>query len=156
MRQTGFTLIELMATVVIIALLATMVLPVAEITIQRQREQDLRAALRQIREAIDAYKLASDEGRIPRAADESGYPPRLEVLANGVVDPKTPDKRRIYFMRRLPRDPLATDPKLDAAATWGKRSYVSPPDNPSEGDDVFDVYSLSTGTGLNGIPYRQW
>lgn len=156
MRTDGFTLIELMVTVAIVALLATMVLPVVEIEVQRSREQELRAALRTIREAIDAYKQATDEGRLPRAADEPGYPTKLDVLADGIVDPKTPDKRKIYFLRRLPRDPMATDPKLAAVETWGKRSYASPPDNPNEGADVFDVYSLSSRVGLNGIPYRQW
>lgn len=156
-RAPGFTLIELLITVALIALLATMVLPVGELAVQRGREQELRLALREIRSAIDAYKLASDEGRIPRKADESGYPKTLELLVQGVPDAKSPDKqRRIYFLRRLPRDPLADDPNLSAAETWGKRSYKSPPENPQAGEDVFDVYSLSEGTGLNGIPYRQW
>lgn len=153
----GFTLIELLITVAIVALLAAMVLPVGELAVQRGREQDLRAALREIRAAIDAYKQATDDGRIPRKTDESGYPKTLDVLAEGVVDAKSPDQqRKIYFLRRLPRDPMATDPQLSAAETWGKRSYKSPPENPQPGEDVFDVYSLSNGTGLNGIPYRQW
>lgn len=156
MRSRGFSLIELMVTVAIIALLASMVLPLTEVAAQRSREDELRAALREIRGAIDAYKQATDEGRIPRAADESGYPKRLEVLVEGMPDAKSPDKRRIYFLRRLPRDPMATDPALPAVETWGQRSYKSPPDDPQAGEDVFDVRSLSPRSGLNGLPYREW
>jgi general secretion pathway protein G len=124
--------------------------------VQRAKEQDLRRALREIREAIDAYKDASDEGRIMKKVGESGYPRRLADLAEGVEDQKNPKKERIYFLRRIPRDPFASDPNLAAADTWGKRSYASPPNEPAEGDDVFDVYSLSTATGINGRPYREW
>lgn len=152
----GFTLIELVVTVAIIALLAGTAMPIGELVIRRGKEQDLRIALRQIREGIDAYKQAGDDGRIQRAPDASGYPPTLETLVNGVDDVKTPDKRKIYFLRRIPRDPLANDPALKAAETWGLRSYRSPPDNPQEGEDVFDVYSLAPGNGLNGVPYREW
>ncbi|MGE5526965.1 MAG: type II secretion system protein [Rhodospirillaceae bacterium] len=151
----GFTLVELVVTVAIVGLLATVTLPLAQLTVQRHKEQELRVALRQIREAIDAYKKAADEGRIVRKADESGYPRNLGVLVSGVEDAKRPDRRKIYFLRRLPRDPFA-DGAADPVDTWGKRSYVSPPDAPSEGADVYDVYSLATGTGLNGIPYRSW
>jgi general secretion pathway protein G len=155
-RARGFTLIELAVTVAIVGVLATMALPLAETTLQRAKEAELRTALRQIREGIDAYKRAGEEGRIRLMADGSGYPPRLEDLAGGVEDIKRPDLAKIYFMRRIPRDPFAADPQLDAAATWGRRSYASPPDDPQPGDDVFDVYSLTDGVGLNGIPYRRW
>lgn len=155
LRAQGFTLIELIITVAIVAILASVALPLTELVVQRAKEQELRTALRQIREAIDAYKQAADEGRIARKADESGYPPSLEALAAGVEDIKSPQKRMIYILRRLPRDPFAP-PNLPAAETWGKRSYESPPDNPREGDDVFDVYSLAPGTGMNGVAYREW
>ena len=152
----GFTLIELVITVAIVALLASVALPATELTVQRAREQDLRRSLREIREAIDAYKQAFDEGRIRKTLGDSGYPKKLEDLAQGVDDEKSPKKDKIYFLRRIPRDPFGRDPAVPAAATWGKRSYASPPDDPKEGDDVFDVYSLAEGKGINGVPYREW
>jgi general secretion pathway protein G len=152
----GFTLIELVVTVAIIAVLASIALPFNELVVQRSKEQDLRRGLREMRDAIDAYKQASDEGRLQKRAGESGYPKKLEDLVAGVEDQKNPKKERIYFLRRLPRDPFAVDPALAPAETWGKRSYASPPDDPREGDDVFDVFSLSTATGINGRPYKEW
>jgi general secretion pathway protein G len=152
----GFTLIEMMVTVAIVAILATMVLPMVEMTRQRIREQELHTDLRQIREAIDNYKKAVDEGRIKTSADETGYPKSLQSLVDGVEDIKSPTKAKIYFLRRIPRDPMNQDSQIPASDTWGKRSYESPPDDPQEGDDVYDVYSLSRQTGLNGVPYREW
>jgi len=153
---TGVTLIELMITLAIMALLATAVLPLAEISVQRQKEQELRLALREIRSAIDAYKKASDEGRVVRSGFGSGYPRNLSVLVDGVPDAKNPAGNKIYFLRRLPRDPFFPDSQVDAIETWGKRSYASDPYTPREGEDVFDVYSLSDKVGLNGAAYRKW
>lgn len=152
----GFTLIELVVTVAIMAILAMAALPLTEITVQRSQEQELRAALRQIREAIDAYKQAVDDKRIIKAADASGYPKSLQVLVDGVDDAKNPKKAKIYFLRRIPRDPMMRDTTVPAAQTWGLRSYASSAEEPHEGDDVFDVYSLSNKTGINGVPYREW
>lgn len=154
----GFTLVELMVVVAIVAILASAVMPFREIAIKREKEQELRLALRQIRTAIDAYKQATDEGLVEKKADESGYPRKLEDLVEGIPNIKDPKKSTIYFLRRLPRDPMVTDfdEDLPSADTWGKRSYESPPDNPEEGDDVFDVYSRSDRVGLNGVPYSQW
>jgi general secretion pathway protein G len=154
--RRGFTLIELLVTLAILAVLASAVVPLAELTVQRTKESDLRTALRQIRGALDEYKRAVDEGRVAKKADESGYPPSLDLLVKGVPNEKDPNKAKIYFLRRLPRDPFSGDAAVPATQTWGKRSYVSPPDAPAEGNDVFDVYSRADGKGLNGIPYREW
>ncbi len=145
-----------MIAIAILSILVIMAVPVVQLEVQRQKEGELRQDLREIRNAIDAYKHATDDGRIPRKADASGYPPRLEDLLAGVPDAKDPKGRAMYFLRRIPRDPFNPDPAVDAAQTWGKRSYESPPDAPSEGDDVYDVYSLAQGSGINGVPYRQW
>ena len=152
----GFTLLELLITSGIIAVLAMITLPLAELTVKRNREAALVAALRDIRSGIDAYKQAADDGRVFKEVGNSGYPPRLEDLVDGIEDVRDPKKARIYFLRRLPRDPFFADPEVPAAETWGLRSYDSPPDEPMAGKDVYDVYSLSTGVGINGIPYRQW
>lgn len=152
----GFTLIELMVTVAVLSVLVLGAAPLAELVVKRGKEQQLRANLREIRSAIDAYKKASDENRITRAADASGYPPTLEVLADGVVDAKDPGKRKIYFLRRLPRENIEARAADPAAATWGLRSHESAPENPQAGKDVFDVYCRCEGTGINGVPYREW
>lgn len=152
----GFSFIELMVTVTILGLLATSAVPLIELTVQREKEKELRLALRQIRTAIDEYKKAADEGRVPRNVDESGYPRKLEDLVNGIEDAKDIGKKKIYFLRRLPADPMFDGTAAHAYATWGKRSYQSPPDAPREGADVFDIYSTSKRKGLNGIPYNQW
>ena len=154
--RRGFTLIELLVTVAIVALLATIALPMTELSVQRGKEQELRHDLREIRTAIDAYKKMWDEGRIQKSLGDSGYPKSLEALAEGVEDFKSPKRSKIYFLRRIPRDPFSKDSTSPAADTWGKRSYKSPPDDPQEGDDVYDVYTLSKGVGLNGVPYRKW
>src|SRR5512147_1940594 len=155
MRARGFTLIELVVTVGIVALLATAAVPSAQLLYQRERESELRAALRTIRGGIDAYKLASDSGRIKRKLDKTGYPPDLQSLVDGVEDASNPKEGvKIYFLRRLPRDPFWPDATTPPAETWGLRSYASPPEAPQPGDDVYDVYSRSSLTGLNGVPYH--
>ena len=154
--QSGFTLIEVLITLAIVALLASMAMPLAELTVKRSHEQDLRRNLREIRTAIDAYKQAVDEGRINKVMGASGYPKSLTVLVEGVEDVKSPNKSRIYFLRRIPRDSFATDASLAAEESWGKRSYASGADDPKEGDDVYDVFSLQEGLGINGVPYREW
>ena len=155
-RVRGFTLIELVITVAISGLLATAAMPLAELTVKRGREQELKVALREIRTAIDAYKKAADQGHIELDAEATGYPPTLEVLVTGVEDAASLDKRMIYFLRRLPRDPQFPDGSVPAAETWGVRSYASSPTEPQAGDDVYDVYSLATGKALDGSSYREW
>jgi general secretion pathway protein G len=150
-------LIELVITVAVISVMAMLVFPTAQVAVQRSKEQELRIALREIRNGIDAYRDAVLEGKVAGEAMASGYPPTLKILAEGVPDTRDPKKEaKIYFLRRIPRDPMATDPALPPEDTWGKRAYASPPDEPKEGEDVFDVYSLSAGVGLNGIPYKKW
>lgn len=153
----GFTLIELLVTVTIIALLATMAFPMLELTERRGHERTLRENLRQIRTALDAYKQAVDDGRIMEEIKGSGYPPSLEILVTGVVDAKSPNRsQKIYFLRRIPPDPFASNPNEPVTLQWGLRSYNSSADNPQPGADVYDVYTRSPAIGLNGIPYREW
>jgi len=149
MKPQGFTLVELLVVVAIVALLASIAAPLAELSWQRGQEQELRSALRQIREAIDAHKRAADEGRIERKADASGYPPALAVLVEGVEDKQDPEKAKIFVLRRVPRDPMTGE-------DWGLRSYASPAGDPQPGKDVYDVYSRSEEMGLNKVPYREW
>jgi general secretion pathway protein G len=157
MLDRGFTIIELVITVAIISLLASAVVPSAQLLYQRERESELRASLRTIRGAIDAYKHASETGRIKKELDKTGYPPTLEVLVGGVDDAHSAKEGvKIYFLRSLPRDPFWPDATTPAAETWGLRSYASPPGDPQPGDDVYDVRSRSTRTGLNGVPYHDW
>lgn len=158
MRRTarGFTLIELVVTLALLGVLAMLAAPMTEAAVQRSREQALRESLREIRSAIDRYRLAVEQGRIERRLGESGYPASLDVLVSGMPDARDPKGGQIYFLRRLPRDPFFRDGQVPAAATWGLRSYASAADDPREGDDVFDVYSRADGVGLDGIPYREW
>jgi general secretion pathway protein G len=152
----GFTLIELLIAVAVVAMLASVAMPLNELVVQRAKEQDLRRALRELRDGIDAYKQAADEGRVAKRPGESGYPRRLQDLVSGVEDEKNPKRARIHFLRRIPRDPFAEDNQVAAAESWGIRSYASPPEAPRDGEDVFDVFSLSNARGLNGWPYKDW
>ena len=157
MRVRGFTIIELVITVGIVSVLAAAVVPSAQLMYQRERERELRASLRTIRTALDAYKAAADAGHIKKDLNKSGYPPDLQTLIDGVGDASNPKEgTKIYFLRSLPRDPFWLDATTPAADTWGLRSYASPPDDPQPGDDVYDVYSRSPRKGLNGVPYRDW
>ena len=155
-KIAGFTLIELLVALVLLALLVTSAAPLMQLTTQRNKEQELKKSLWQIRDAIDAYKQAADDGLIKKSADQSGYPASLQQLVSGVENIQDPKKRKIFFMRNIPRDPFATDAAASAEETWGKRSYVSSFDKPEEGEDVYDVYSLSHEVGINQQAYSEW
>lgn len=154
-RHNGFTLVELVITIAIIGVLAGMAAPMLEMSIRRNKERELKDALMTIRSAIDAYKDAVDSGHVLRNSDESGYPRDLSLLTSGVQDQKSPSGSMLYLLRRIPRDPFASE-GAKSEETWGLRSYSSPSDAPQAGRDVFDVYSLAQGIGLNGVPYSQW
>lgn len=157
LRSVGFTLIELLITLAVLGVLATLVVPVAQVSAQRDKERQLRLALREIRMAIDAYKRASDEGRIRKSIGATGYPVSLDRLVEGEEDLSDPTgKRKFFFLRRLPRDPMHSDPAVEDAQTWSKRAYASDPGDLRAGADVYDVTSASPLVGLNGIPYKRW
>jgi len=149
-REAGFTLAELVITCAVLAILATVTLPVAKFTAMRGKEAELRALLREMRNAIDEYKRYSDNGLIPVDLGTDGYPKEMEVLVEGVDLVGQIDKKK-KFLRRMPIDPITGKDE------WGMRSYQDKPDSDSwGGEDVYDVYSLASGTGLNGVPYRKW
>jgi general secretion pathway protein G len=156
MRARGFTLIELVITLAIVGLLTTAALPLAQLVAKREKETELRTALRDIRGALDAYQLAAKTGHIKQELGASGYPPDLKSLYAGVEDQASPQSVNLYFLRRIPRDPFFPDGSVSADETWGLRSYKSPPEDAQPGEDVYDVYSLASGTGLNGVHYRDW
>ncbi|MCY1276957.1 hypothetical protein D9M68_286920 [compost metagenome] len=147
--SSGFTIIELIVSLSILAVLATLILPIAEKTLVRQKESALKQALRDIRSALDAYRSAAEAGVVPTTSD-SGYPTSLELL----VEAK--NERGQHFLRTIPRDPFSKDSSKPAASTWLYRPYLSAPDSPQAGADIFDVYSSSTEIGTNGVPYREW
>lgn len=146
----GYTLVEMMVVAAMMSILALAVVPVAELSSMRWKERELKAALREIRAAIDAYKQASERAE-PRLLAGSGYPRSLGDLLE--PDPGAATPRR--FLRRIPRDPFAPE-GLPAEQSWGLRSFDSPAHAPRAGLDVYDVHSLSERVGSNGIPLRQW
>ncbi|MFZ7126610.1 MAG: type II secretion system protein [Desulfobacterales bacterium] len=146
----GVTLIELIIAMAILAILMSGILPLSVMTYKRTQEFELRQNLRLIRDAIDGYKKASDEGRIPVDAGASGYPPTLEVLVKG-VETMDPVPTRLKFLRRIPKDPMTEE------GEWGLRAYADEPDSEIwGGEDVYDVYSQSDEEALDGSSYRDW
>lgn len=149
--QAGVTFLEVMITIAILLILASAAIPVARTAIKRQRELELRAALREVRNAIDLYKKYSDQGLIQQEGLETeGYPKDLESLVEGVKQVGTIDKK-VRFLRRIPKDPMTN------TYEWGLRSLQDDPNSLSWGrQNVFDLYTTSEGTGLDGTPYSQW
>ncbi len=180
-RAGGFTLIELVVTLALVGVMAMVAVPLYEVTTIRMKESELRTALRQIRTALDAYKDASDAGKIQKDPSDSGYPPSLKVLVDGVdaiqstqngnlnaptgltLNASTPSATsdasgpaRLMFLRQVPRDPFTPDPSVPPEEQWDTRSYGSPPSDPQPGKDVYDVMSKSTTVGTNSIAYKDW
>ena len=146
-RQSGMTLVELIVAIAIMAILATMVLPISRNVVKREREKELRAALWQMRDAIDRYKDAADRGLFQIKLDSNGYPPDLDELVKGV----DVGGKKIKFLRHIPMDPMTHSKE------WGLRSMQDDPDSDSWGGQaVFDVYSKSEGTALDGTKYKDW
>ena len=152
-RERGYTYLELVATAGILLILASGILPLARVTVKRQREIELRRSLRDIREAIDRYKAAVDAGQIGGTdvkLGSEGYPPTLQTLVVGVSQVGRLD-HKLKFLRRVPIDPMTS------TAEWGMRCYQDEPDTDSWcGSNVWDVYSKSQGVGLDGTKYHDW
>src|SRR5215472_12479816 len=149
-KVRGFTLIELILTVTILAIIVGMAIPLARNSVKREREQDLRYALREMRLAIDKYKDASDKQQIQTTLDGGGYPAKLQDLVDGVPQVGAVDKK-LKFLRRVPTDPMTN------STEWGMRSYQDDPKAKSwGGQNVFDVYTKSDGTALDGTKYSEW
>jgi general secretion pathway protein G len=149
-RERGLTLVEVVVTVAVLLILAGAVMPLAKVTLKREKELELRRALRTMRQAIDLYKQYSDQGLIQKeGVDSEGYPPELETLVEGV--PQVGTTKKIKFLRRIPMDPFTHKDE------WGLRSYQDEPDSRSWGrQNVYDIYTLYGGTALDGTRYRDW
>lgn len=149
--QRGLTLVELIVAIAILSILSGLALPLARVQLRRERERDLRLALREIRTAIDRYKDASDRGMVQVKLGSEGYPPNLETLVEGVTVVNSPEGKKMKFLRRIPFDPMTNSQE------WGLRSYQDAPDSGSwGGENVFDVYTRSQGTALDGSQYSEW
>jgi general secretion pathway protein G len=154
MAQRGYTFIELLVVTTILLILASAVMPLAQVTSQRQREAELHRSLREVRTAIDKFKDAVDSGMIAPTSLEpgnEGYPPSLDALVEGVPAAGDASGRKLKFLRHIPIDPITS------STEWGLRAYQDDPDSTSWGGrNVFDIYTKSSGTGLDGTKYRDW
>jgi general secretion pathway protein G len=153
-NEAGYSFVELIVVTTIILILAAAVQPLARVAITRQKEAELRRALREMRTAIDRFKDAADAQMIPITelqANSEGYPPKLETLVDGVSVINDATGRKLKFLRRIPKDPLT------GSDEWGMRSYQDKPDSTRwGGQNVYDVFSLAEGTALDGTKYRDW
>ncbi|HEY1799920.1 MAG TPA: type II secretion system protein [Terriglobales bacterium] len=146
-RMRGFTLIELIVAITILLILTGMAVPLARVSIKRERERDLRRDLWMMRDAVDRYKDAADRGAFQTKVGSEGYPPDLDTLVNGV----DVGGKKLKFLRRIPIDPMTGN------ADWGLRSMQDDPDSDSwDGNNIFDVYTKSEGTALDGTKYKDW
>jgi general secretion pathway protein G len=146
-RSRGFTLIELIVATALLVILTSMAIPLARVTIKREKEHELRHDLWEMRDAVDRYKDAADRGAFQTKVDSQGYPPDLETLVKGV----DVNGKKVRFLRKIPVDPMTGETE------WGLRSMQDDPDSDSwGGQSVFDVYTKSNGTGLDGTPYKTW
>ncbi len=152
--RQGYSFVELLVVAALVLILASAVLPLSRVGVQRQKEVELRRGLRELRTAIDRYKDAADLQQISNfelEPDDMGYPPDLDTLVVGVPRAGDANQTKLRFLRRIPRDPLTGD------AEWGLRSYQDRPESTSwGGENVFDVYSKAYGKGLDGTPYTEW
>ena len=153
-REAGFTFVELLVVSTMLLILASAVMPLARVSIQRQRESDLRRSLREMRTAIDQFKGKADAGAIAPTDIQAGsenYPPSLDTLVNGVTKNNDATGVKLKFLRRIPYDPMTH------STEWGLRAYADRPDSTSwGGSNVFDVYTKSEGKALDGSKYRDW
>ena len=153
-NERGYTFIEVIVVSAILLILASAVMPLAQVTAQRQREAELHRGLREMRTALDKFKDAVDMGQIPTTAlspGSEGYPTDLETLVEGVAVANDASGRKLKYLRRIPNDPMTNGPD------WGLRSYQDRPDSTTwGGQNVFDVYSKSNGTALDGSKYKDW
>lgn len=156
-KNYGFTLIEMLVTISLLSTLLLVALPLRELGQIKSKEEQLKKNLLEIRCAIDKYHAAVIEGKIDRATSQSGYPPNLKSLVEGVVDQENPNGNKIYFLRRIPIDPMCADcDKSRPDESWDLRSYESSYEDFEEGADVYDIRSKSPKKGIDGIPYKFW
>lgn len=155
-HQRGFTLIEMMVSLALLATLASAAIPIFQRQEQQRNEEALRVALREIRTALDRYAQLVSEGVIEKEADMTNWPASLNLLVDGVVNKKSPNKEKIYLLRRIPRDPFCDCDGRQNIDTWRIRASTQEPGESTGGKDVWDVTSGSSQPGLNGIPYAQW
>ncbi|AZI88680.1 type II secretion system protein [Kosakonia cowanii] len=155
-QRNGFTLIEMLVSLALLATLASAAIPIYQRQIQQRNEETLRVALREIRTALDRYAQLSEEGIIEKEADMSNWPVSLNQLVDGVINKKSANREKIYLLRAIPRDPFCDCEGKPNSETWRLRASTQAPGESTGGKDIWDVSSTSMQPGLNGVPYAQW